>query len=50
MEECGEQRERDLTERLTTSSILEVILGAYVRMHVCKVSAKQMWGSEGKVR
>lgn len=25
---------------------LEVILGVYVR--VCKVSAKQMWGSEGK--
>lgn len=44
MEECGEQRESELTERLTTCSIFGVILGAYI----CKC-VQQMWGWEGKL-
>lgn len=46
MVECGEWRERDLTERLTTSSILRVILGVcactYTHVNVCRANVEQM--------
>lgn len=48
MDECGEQRERGLTDRLTTSFILGLFWVYILYMSVCEVSAKQMWGSEGK--
>lgn len=58
MDECWEQREKDLTDCLNTSSIIMLfwlyvhyILFIYVRAraHVCLcVCAKQMWGSRGK--
>lgn len=37
MEECGERRERELTERLTTSSILGLFwVYTYIYMYACK--------------
>lgn len=49
MEECGEQREKGLTERLTTSSILGVILGVYI-VYVCMCVYKCLQSECGAVR
>lgn len=35
MEECGEQKERELTKHLTTCSIFRAILGVCVYVSVC---------------